>query len=112
MRYFGKVGFVRTYEKDPVNHPSVFDEEITEREYIGDVDKDMRELQSVQNSLNDDFTVSNTFSIVADDYAYERFQYIRYIEYLGVKWRVTSVDAMNRPRLIIKVRGIYNCSEV
>lgn len=112
MRYFGKVGFVRTYEEDPVNHPSVFSEEITERDYIGDVTNDYRELQSTQNSLNDDFTISNTFSIVADDYAYERFQYIRYIEYLGVKWRVTSVDAMNRPRLIIKVRGIYNCSEV
>lgn len=107
MKYYGKVGFVQTIETDPLNHPGVYNEVVTEREYMGDVINDMRALQDSQ-SLNDDFSISNSFSIVADDYAYERFLYIRYIEYLGVKWKVLTVDTLNRPRLIIKVRGIYN----
>lgn len=110
MRYYGKVGYVQTVEDDPENHPGVYIEKLTEKTYMGDVTKDVRSLESTE-SLNDDFTIRNTFSIVADDYAYSHFQYIRYIEYLGVKWKVTSVDVSNRPRLIISVRGLYNEGE-
>ena len=110
MRFFGKVGYVETKETDPINHPGVFNEVITERSYRGDVTRDTRNLEGA-SVLNDNFTISNQFSIVADDYAYIHLRYIRYVEYLGVKWEVTSVDPLYRPRLILTVRGIYNSPE-
>lgn len=103
MRFFGKVGYIATVDKGN----GVWVEEITERSYYGDVLRDTRSLEST-STLNDNFTISNQFSIVADDYAYKNLQYIRYVEYLGVKWSVSSVDTLNRPRLVLTVKGVYN----
>lgn len=106
MKFYGKVGYVETVDKGD----GVWSEEITERYYYGDVLRNNYELQSTQN-LNDNFTIGNQFSILADDYSYAHLQYMRYIEFLGVKWSISSVDALNRPRLIITVKGVYNETE-
>ena len=111
MRFFGKVGFVRTDEVDPINHPGVESEITTERYYRGDVTRDVRNLEG-SSQLNENFSISNQFSVVGDDYAYKNFIYIRYVEYLGVKWSVTNVDVSSRPRLLISVKGVYNAPEV
>ena len=108
MKYFGKIGYVETVNTP--EDPDVYTERITERNYYGDVVRDNRNLESTSN-LNDDFSVSGQFSIVADSYAYKHFRYIRYVEYLGVKWKVTSVDPLSRPRIIITVRGVYNAPD-
>jgi len=106
MRFYGAIGFVETVDSGN----GIWTEQITERNYYGDVTRDTRSLES-SSELNDNFTISNQFSIVADDYCYKHFQYIRYVEYLGVKWKVTSVDPLNPPRLIISVKGVYNAPE-
>lgn len=106
MRFFGKVGYIETVD----TAPGVFSEQLTERSYYGDVLRDMISLEGT-SALNDNFTISNQFSIVADDYAYEHFQYIRYVTYLGVKWKVTSADVLSRPRIVLSVKGVYNDSE-
>lgn len=106
MRFCGKVGYVETVETEP----GVFEEQTSERIYYGDVTRDNRNLEG-SSYLNDNFTINNTFSIVADDYAYSHFRYIRYIEYLGTKWRVTNADTLYRPRIILTVRGVYNEQE-
>lgn len=106
MRYYGKVGYVKTVDKGD----GVWEEVIEERWYYGDVTRNTYSLDST-SYLNDNFTISNSFSLVADDYAYSNFNYIRYIEFLGVKWNVTSVDALNRPRLVLQVKGVYNETE-
>ena len=106
MKFYGKVGFVETVETSP----GVWTEQITERYYYGDIIRDSRTLNG-SDRLNDNFTVSNSFSILADSYAYDNFQYVRYIEYLNCKWKVTTVDTSNRPRLIISVNGLYNSPE-
>lgn len=106
MRFFGTIGYVETVD----NGNGVFTEQITKRNYYGDVLRDTRNLESA-STLNDNFKISNQFSIIADDYAYKHFQYIRYVEYLGVKWAVSSVDTLDRPRLSISVNGVYNSPE-
>lgn len=106
MKFFGKVGYVESVE----TAPGVWSEQITERNYYGDVLRDTRNLDPT-STLIDNFTISNQFSVVADDYAYKHFQYLRYVEYLGVKWKVTTVDTLYRPRLIINVKGVYNAPE-
>ena len=105
MRFAGKVGYIRTVQDE--NDDSNWVNEKVEKQVYGDILRDVFN-NSQASQINDNFTITNQFSIVADDYAYHNLQYIRYVEYLGVKWRVTSVDALQRPRLVLSVNGVYN----
>lgn len=101
-KFYGKVGYADTTE----TAPGVWTEVITEREYYGDVLRISRRLQSTEQ-LNDDIIIDNEFSIVADPFAYQNFHTMRYIEWMGVKWKITKVNVQS-PRLILSVGGVYN----
>lgn len=105
MRFAGKIGFVINVQDE--HDDSLWFPQTTEKLAYGDVLRDTRN-NDKSNYINDNFTISNQFSIVADSFTYRNFQYIKYVEYLGVKWRVTSVDALQRPRLVLSVNGVYN----
>jgi hypothetical protein len=102
-KYFGKVGFAESVE----TAPGIWEDRIVERSFYGDVVRDLRRLQN-HTKLNDDITITNSFSIVADKYAYANFHKIRYLEYMGTKWKVESVDASTPPRLTLDVGAVYN----
>lgn len=102
-RFFGKVGYGQTGELSP----GVWDDVITEQEYYGDVVRNTRRLQEGQ-SVNDDLSTNNSISIVADEYAIEHFHAIRYVEWAGARWKVTEVDATTRPRLILRLGGVWS----
>lgn len=102
-KYFGKVGFAESVE----TAPGIWEDQIVERLFYGDIVRDLRRLQN-HTKLNDDVTITNSFSIVADKYAYANFHKIRYLEYMGTKWKVESVDASTPPRLILDVGAVYN----
>lgn len=102
-KYFGKVGFAESVE----TAPGIWEDRIVERSFYGDVVRDLRRLQN-RTKLNDDVTITNSFSIVADKYAYANFHKIRYLEYMGTKWKVESVDASTPPRLTLDVGAVYN----
>lgn len=102
-KYFGKIGFVDTVE----TVPGVWREQIIEREYAGDVLMNIRRLQSDKDSTNDDLSIGNRVSIIADPYAYNNFHSIRYIEYMGTRWKVTSIE-VQYPRLLLNMGGVYN----
>lgn len=101
-KYFGKIGFVELVETEP----GIWVESVTEREYFGDVGRDTRRLQS-SDQLNDDVNISNEFSIVSDPYANQNFHAMRYIEFMGTKWKITNVE-VKYPRLILTAGGVYN----
>ena len=101
-RYYGNIGYASLQETTP----GVWTEVITERKYYGDVVRNTRRLEGSDN-LNDNIVLSNSFSVMADAYAYDHFFNIRYLEWSGERWRVTSVD-VQRPRLILNIGGIYN----
>lgn len=103
MKFFGTIGLFTQVE----TAPGVWEERIVEKECYGDVVRDNRRFQN-HSQLNDDITISNSFSIVADKEAYTYFHNIRYVNYMGTKWKVESVDASNPPRLILDVGGVYN----
>ena len=86
-KWYGKIGYALTTN----TIPGVWVEKITEREYYGDVLRNMRRLQTSGN-LNDDVNISNEISIVSDPFANENFHAMRYIEYMGTKWKVTNVE--------------------
>lgn len=106
-KYYGSVGFVIEEEL----RPGVCVEKIVERQYYGDLVRNYRRLEGAQQ-LNDNIKISNSFSIVMDPFAYNNFHSIRYIEYMGVKWKVESVDASNPPRLTLDAGSVYNADEI
>ena len=104
-KFYGKIGFVATVE-DPDN-PGVWSEEQVEREYRGELIRVNRRLQSSSNSVNDNITISNEISIVADPYANENMYAMRYVIFGGAKWKIETVD-VEYPRLKLSIGGIYN----
>lgn len=101
-KFYGKIGYAITKETTP----GVWVEEIVERSYYGDVIRNIRRLQGSEN-LNDDINVSNEISIVADAFANQNFYSMRYVEYMGAKWKISSVE-VKYPRLILNMGGVYN----
>jgi hypothetical protein len=101
-RFYGKVG----YGLDVNKGNGVYETEITERVYSGDVVRDFRRQQQGEK-VNNDLTTSTSISIVSDSYANEHFFAIRYVEWAGTLWEVTGVDQEN-PRLILQMGGRYN----
>lgn len=101
-KYYGKIGFRITEE----TKPGIYKEQITEREYFGDVVRVARRLQTA-DKVNDDITLTHDVSIIADPFAYNNFQSIIYLTYLGQKWKVTNVEVLY-PRLSLSLGGLYN----
>ena len=101
-KYFGRIGYGETVEAAD----GVWVDEITEQEYYGDVVRNSRILREGEK-VNDDLTVGNSISIVADQYANEHFFAIRYIEWAGTLWTVSEVE-VQIPRLLLRLGGVYN----
>lgn len=101
-KYYGKIGYVETVETTP----GVWEEQIHEHEYFGDLIRNSRKLQNGDRVVSD-FTISNQISIIADPYAYDHFSSMRYATVMGAKWTITDVE-VQYPRLILSLGGIYN----
>ena len=105
-RWYGKIGFAEQVETSQ----SVWTEEITERTYRGDILRNMRRLQDSQQ-INDDISISNQISVICDAYMRDHFINMRWIEFMGAKWKATEVDASQSPRLIITLGSLWNEDE-
>ena len=90
-KFYGVIGYAVTEE----TKPGVWAEKIIERMYYGDLTRNTRRLQSAEQ-LNDNINVAN-----------ENFHSMRYVEFMGAKWKVTSVE-VQYPRLILTMGGVYN----
>lgn len=101
-KFHGKIGYTTSVE----SAPGVWIDQVTEREYFGDVLRETKQWQGA-NKVNDDLTINNRISISADDFAHENFSAMRYVIWTGVYWKVSSVE-IQRPRLILSLGGVYN----
>lgn len=104
-KFYGAIGYAQTVETSP----GIWEEQITEREYYGDLVRNTRRLQTA-DKLNDDINVANEISIVADPFANENFHSMRYVTFMGAKWKITNVE-VQRPRLILTIGGLYNVQQ-
>lgn len=101
-KFFGKIGFGEQVK----TAPGVWADTITEYEYYGDVVRNTRKLQEGEY-LNNDLSVGNSISIVADAYAREHFHAMRYVQWAGNLWTITEVE-VQAPRLLLRLGGDYN----
>lgn len=101
-KFYGVIGYAVTKE----TAPGMWTEEIAEQSYYGDLTRNMRRLQD-SGDLNDDINVANEISIVADPYANANFHSMRYVAFMGAKWKISKVE-VQYPRLILTLGGVYN----
>lgn len=101
-KFYGAIGFAEQVE----TRPGIWEEQITERTYRGDLIRVSRQMQSA-NQLNDNLNVANEISIIADPYANDNFYSIRYVVFRGAKWKASNVR-VEFPRLILTLGGLYN----
>ena len=101
-KFYGVIGYAVTEKTER----GIYEESIVEREYVGDVIRNTRRLREAAK-INDDITISNQISIIADPYASNNFHSMRYVSFMGSKWKVTEVE-VQYPRLILTLGGLYN----
>jgi hypothetical protein len=101
-RFYGVVGYGHSVEKAP----GVWEDVMTEFPYFGDVVRNTRRMLDGEK-VNDDLSVNNSISIVADEYANDNFFAIRYIQWSGSLWTVSDVE-VQRPRLLLRLGGVYD----
>ena len=102
-KYHGNVGFAEQVE----TAPGVWSERIVEKECYGDVLSAYYNARTGSETTNDELTINNRISIVANDYAFKNFQFMKYVVYMGTKWEISNVE-VSYPRLILSIGGVYN----
>lgn len=103
-RFFGEVGYGNSVETPPGS--GVWVDKVVEFPYQGDVIRNTRKLEDGER-VNDNITVGNSISVVADEYAFQHFFNIKYLRWAGVLWTVTTVEVKS-PRLILSLGSVYN----
>lgn len=101
-KFYGEIGYVIPTEI----RPGVFKDELVKRNYYGELVRNSRRLQS-SDQVNDNINISNEISIVSDPYANENFHWMRYVVFMGAKWKISNVE-VKYPRLILTLGGLYN----
>ena len=101
-KWYGIIGYVNKVEAEP----GVWEEEVIERTYYGDTIRNTRILQN-SGDINDNVNITNQLSIVADPYANTHIYAMRYAEFQGTKWKVSSIE-VQYPRLILTLGDVYN----
>lgn len=104
-RYYGNVGYVITEE----NEVGDWVERVILKPYYGDILRNSRRIIT-SSRINGDFKVTKQISIVADKFAMDNYSYVRFVEDMGNRWAVESVD-IDYPRLILTIGDIYHDGE-
>ncbi len=101
-KFYGPIGYITQEEISP----GIWDDVVVERSYRGDILQNIRKWEANEHK-NDDLVITNRISIIADPFAYDNFSTIRYVSWMGVRWKVNSIE-IQRPRLILTLGEVYN----
>lgn len=101
-KFYGKIGFVRSEEVSP----GVWKNIPEERDYYGDVIRSAKQWQG-SGEVNDNLMISNQISIIADSFVNENFAAMKYVKFMGARWKITNAE-VQFPRLLLTLGGIYN----
>jgi len=101
-KFYGKVGFSKAKETGPGIVQMISEE----REYTGDLIRNNKKVTST-DKVNDNISISNQISIIADQFINDNLFAISYVEWMGSLWKVTDIE-VQRPRLLLTLGGVYN----
>lgn len=101
-KFFGAIGYAISTEV----RPGVHQDKIIERFSYGDVVRNTRRLQT-SDQVNDNLEISNEISILSDPFANGNFHSMRYVTFMGARWKITNVEVVY-PRLKLTIGGVYN----
>lgn len=101
-KFSGKIGYISTVE----TKPGIWEETVIEKQYYGDLVKNTSRF-TVSDSTNDNITISNSISIVADQYACYNYMHMRYVVFMNSKWKISNVE-LAYPRIILTLGGQYH----
>ena len=87
-------------------YPGVFDFDLTERRYKGDIIRRTARID-VSSDINPDLSISNNISILPDKYMIENINRVLYVCLHNSKWRVSSYEIKDN-RIILTLGGLYN----
>ena len=102
VKYFGPIGYGISVEKAP----GVWIDEVIERNSYGDVLRNALG-NSAGDKTNMDVTISNSVSIVADEFAVNNAASMRYLTWRGVRWVVANIT-IEPPRLVLRLGELYD----
>ncbi len=101
-KFYGEIGYAESSETSP----GVWENTITERLYSGNVIRSTKRWQN-GDKVNDDLTINNEISVVADPFAYNNFHTMKYVKWMGTSWEINSIEIL-RPRIRLTLGGVYN----
>lgn len=102
-KWSGQIGYAPSYEETA---PGVWCEKIVIKNYYGEVMRNIRHTES-SGQINDDINVNNRIRIIADPYARENFHMMRWITFMGTKWKISDVEEQY-PGLVLSIGGLYH----
>lgn len=105
MKFHGIIGYDLTVENP--DEPGVWKPSFVEKVATGDVLNLSSRWREDKDSTNNDITISKQISIMMDPFVSQNFSHIRYVEYMGAKWRVETATPQY-PRIILTLGGVYN----
>ena len=102
-RYHGKVGFLIQEDNQETG---IVRDVVVEKTFFGKVIEHSRRWQS-SDVITDDLLLGNQIAITAYDEAFKHASAIKYCEFMGNLWNVTSIK-IKRPEIILTLGGVYN----
>lgn len=87
--------------------PGVYEYQPTARVYRGEVVRDMTKIRGQSDAVTDGISVNNSISILADAYAVDHIHNLKYVEWQGQAWTISSVE-VQRPRIILSLGEVYH----
>lgn len=103
-RFYGEIGFAINTEV----RPGIYKEVYKERPYKGTVTKKSRRWDPT-DYLNDELSISNEISIVADSFAVTNFGVMRYIRWMNQTFEIASATIdVDVHRINLSLGGVFN----
>lgn len=102
-KIYGKLGCSQTIETSP----GIWEEIVVERDVYGEVVSNFSRRYNSAAGINDNIELSNTISIIMDPYINTNIPNIRYISYMGSRWKISNIE-IQPPRILLTLGGLYN----
>lgn len=105
-KFYGDIGFSSTTEVSD----GVWKETVVKKKYYGEVTKISKRFNN-DNKVNEDIQIHHQLSIIADSFVFDNFNSIKFVNWMGSNWRVSTIE-LQRPRLILVLGGgLYNIED-